>query len=262
MNPISETSASLRTGGLSSFALHIIAMALMLCDHLWGTFLLPYDWLTCAGRIAFPLFAFMLAEGFFHTGSRKAYARRLFLFALITEIPFNLMMGRRMFYPIHQNVLWTFLLAVFLMSLYERIRRIRRTAVKIAAYPLVTLAFFLLGFLTFVDYYGYGILMAALFYFTRVDASAAGQKRAVSITLQILGMYWINFEMMKGLAYPVDLLGLHMELPQQGLALLALPLIWLYHGKQGPYNKSIRALYYWFYPVHMLILAGIVRFFA
>ena len=49
---------------LTSFALHMMAMVLMLCDHLWATLLTSQDWLTWVGRIAFPLFAFMLAEGF------------------------------------------------------------------------------------------------------------------------------------------------------------------------------------------------------
>ena len=49
---------------ITSFALHILAMLFMLCDHLWATLLTSQDWLTWVGRIAFPLFAFMLAEGF------------------------------------------------------------------------------------------------------------------------------------------------------------------------------------------------------
>ena len=49
----------------SSLSLHIMAMAFMLCDHLWGTIIPGNDWLTCIGRISFPLFAFMIVEGYF-----------------------------------------------------------------------------------------------------------------------------------------------------------------------------------------------------
>ena len=64
--------------------LHIIAMTLMLMDHLWATLLPAQDWLTCIGRIAFPVFAFMTVEGYFHTHNLKKYMLRLLLFALIS----------------------------------------------------------------------------------------------------------------------------------------------------------------------------------
>ena len=54
--------------------------------------------------------------------------------------------------------------------------------------------------------------------------------------------------------YEVSLFGRTFFIMRQGLALLALIPIWLYRGKQGPYNKAIKNLYYWFYPVHLLIL--------
>ena len=69
--------------GITSFVLHILAMAFMLSDHLWAT-VIPWnaEWMTCLGRLAFPIFAFMTVEGFFHTKNLKRYAGRILLFTL------------------------------------------------------------------------------------------------------------------------------------------------------------------------------------
>lgn len=244
-----------RSFGLSSFALHCIAMALMLGDHMWGTNLLQYDILTAVGRIAFPLFSFMIVEGFFHTSSRKKYALRLAVFALISEIPFNLMMGGSIFNPLDQNVLFTFLLAVALMCIYEKIRLKKRLIVRLPLYILITLAFYIIGMFTFVDYYGYGILITAMFYFTRISKDEPTWKKLLCKAAQLVVLFYICNEMIKGLAITVELFGYELELCQQSLAVLALPLIWLYNGRQGPYNKFIKYFYYFFYPAHILVLS-------
>lgn len=237
---------------VNSMMLHIMAMGLMLCDHLWGTIVPGNEWLTCIGRLAFPIFAFLLVEGYFHTSNLKKYVKRLFIFALISEIPFNLAMGSSITYILHQNVLWAFLIGIWLIHLNEKVKN-KKLFVRIIVGVSTTLLGYILGFATFVDYYGYGIAMILIFYFFR------GEKYWNYIG-QFLALAYVNIELMKGLSYEVNLFNKVYFIPKQAFALLSLIPIWLYHGKQGAHNKVIKYVYYAFYPVHLLIL-GLIKIF-
>jgi len=235
----------------TSAALHILAMTCMLCDHLWGTVVPGNDWLTCIGRLAFPIFAFLLVEGYFHTSNLRRYALRLFLFALLSEIPFNLAIGGRVLYPLHQNVLWSFLLSLWLIHRNEQARKTgklwRMLLTGGASLALGTV----LGLVTFVDYYHAGILTVLVFYYFR------GEKWQHRLG-QLLCLGYINLEILGGLVYEIPLFGQVLTIHQQGFALLALIPIWLYRGKQGHRSKAFQYLCYAFYPAHLLIL-GLIR---
>ena len=130
---------------ISAAVLHVIAMTLMLMDHLWATLFPAQDWLTCAGRLAFPIFAFMTVEGYFYTHNLKKYIFRLFLFALLSEVPFDLMYGGTWFYPVHQNVIWTFLLGILGIHLIEMARKNQKRWVYLLVAILVVVTGMLLG---------------------------------------------------------------------------------------------------------------------
>lgn len=238
---------------LTAAVLHIIAMTLMLMDHLWATLLPAREWLTCAGRVAFPIFAFMAVEGYFHTRSFKKYILRMLLFAVLSEIPFDLMYGGTWFYPVHQNVLWTFLLGLLGVWLMEQVRKKGKTWMYLLVCVLVVPAGLVLGTLCMVDYYRGGVLTVFVFYFLH------GRKWWCFLG-QLAALYWLNVELLGGLMYPVQLFGMEFELCQQGLALLALIPIWLYRGRQGYHSKPFQYLCYAFYPVHMLLLVVVLNF--
>lgn len=238
---------------LTAAVLHIIAMTLMLMDHLWATLLPAREWLTCAGRVAFPIFAFMAVEGYFHTRNFKKYILRMLLFAVLSEIPFDLMYGGTWFYPVHQNVLWTFLLSLLGVWLMEQVRKKGKTWMYLLVCVLVVPAGLVLGTLCMVDYYGVGVLTVFVFYFLH------GRKWWCFLG-QLAALYWLNVELLGGLMYPVQLFGMEFELCQQGLALLALIPIWLYRGRQGYHSKPFQYLCYAFYPVHMLLLVVVLNF--
>lgn len=237
---------------ISSSGLHLLAMFFMLLDHLWGTVVPGNEWMTCAGRLAFPIFAFLIAEGFHYTKNLKKYMQRLLLCALLSEIPFNLMLSGRIFNPIHQNVLWTFLIALVLMRWCEKLREApfwRRFLRWVSALAIG----FLVGTVTMVDYHGHGVMMVLIFYFFRGSdlRSRLGQ---------ILGLYWINFTLMGGLVYEYMFLGRLRTFPLQGFALLALIPIWLCRGRKGYDKPWFRIFCYLFYPLHMLALVVLRNF--
>lgn len=232
---------------VSSAGLHILAMGLMLCDHMWAMLFPAAEWLTCLGRLAFPIFAFLTAEGYSRTHDLKRYLLRLLAWAVVAEVPFDLMYGGSAFYPLHQNVLWTFLLSLLLIALIDQCRaRFSPVPASLATIALALLGYFL-GYVTMVDYYGVGVLTVLAFHIFpgRDWTSRLGQ---------LFCLYVLHVHLLGGLYYEISLFGLQVEIVQQGLALLALIPIWLYRGRQGFHNKGFRYFCYAFYPAHMLAL--------
>lgn len=235
----------------TSFTLHLLGMVFMLCDHLWGAILPGNDWLTCLGRLCFPIYAFLLVEGYFHTSNLKKYAKRLFFFALLSEIPFNLMMSGQAFYPVHQNVLWSFLLGMGLITLNENAKKKGKLWLRILTGGGTLLLAYIMGIVTMVDYYHAGVLTVLAFYFFR-------GRRWWNYLGQLFCLYYINLELLGGFMYEIELFGSTFWLARQGLALLALIPIWLYRGKQGHHSKGWQYFCYAFYPLHALIL-GLIQ---
>ena len=238
-------------GGLTSNMLRVIAVLLMVSDHVWATYMSFGDWMTYIGRMAFPIFAFQIAEGFVHTKNFKKYALRLLGFALVSELPFNLFYSSRWLNPYHQNVLFTLLLGLLAIKVIDGIKK-DRSGKNIVLSMLYLLLILLASVIGFVDYGHLGMLTVVMFYLMR-DFPFAWLG-------QLVGMILLNITFFEGLVFPVEILGKTFEIPSQGFAVFALIPIWLYGGRKGKSSKALQYGFYAFYPVHMLVLYLIKHF--
>lgn len=207
--------------GLNSFALKIIALTSMVIDHV-GAVLFPKCLaFRIIGRLAFPIYAFLIVEGFCHTHDVKKYMARLTAFAILSEVPFDLAFYGKCFEFSHQNVFFTLLLGVLLLYFYSN----QQSTVGKAGYMAL---FLLMGELMRTDYGMWGVLMIFCFYLYRENIQA----KIISIAaIQILVLGGV-----------------------QSYAIAAIIPIAFYNGEKGPGWKYF---FYAAYPLHLLILFGI-----
>ena len=228
---------------LNGFHLKLIAICTMFIDHL-GYTLFPGDlWLRCVGRVAFPIFCFLIAEGCVYTHDRRKYALRLLAFALLSEIPFNLMNSGAVWDRYHQNVLWTLLAGALVCWLMDwAIKRHTRKAFVITIIGLLA-AFWLIG-LAETDYGSDGMMLVVVFYLIkRMRCSSDKKMLHYAIVLALFSIAVMNWN-------------LSIEL----WSLAALVPIWLYNGQRGFSPKAVQYGFYAFYPVHILVLSLIAMY--
>ena len=238
-----------RRWGLTSNQLRFLALGLMLLDHLWATLVPGQLWMTCLGRLAFPIFAFQIAEGYAHTHDWKAYAKRLFWFGVISEVPFNLMIFSSPIFPFHQNVMFTLLLGLCAIHYLDVAWQIEKPLARWK--PLLkSMGCILLGGIGMTDYGMLGVTTVVLFWVCR--------RLPYSWVFQLAGMLALHVFAAEGQTVPLTLGSFFWEAPLQAFAVLALPLIWLYNGQKGRSSKALQYAAYAFYPVHMLVLATIL----
>lgn len=225
---------------MTAFSLKLIAMLAMLADHV-GMVLFPEQiWLRCIGRLAFPIFAFQIAEGYLKTHDKTKYALRLFLFSLLSEVPFDLMISGQPFFWEKQNILWTLLLALLLIHITsEALVRMEEPIVRLTAIFFAAILSFTAAQLLRSDYGGLGVLMVFLFYVLKSRNHGIQTLFILTVNYLIGGTnisVWVA-------EFPMQLLGTAAMLP-----------ICLYKGKQGPHGKLWTWSCYAFYPLHLLIL--------
>lgn len=225
--------------------LRLVACLLMLCDHMWATVVPGNMWMTWVGRLAFPIFAFQIAEGFIHTSSFSHYAKRLLIFGIISEIPFDLVYGGSMLYPFHQNVMFTLLFGLLAIKALDRAREKHTLKAVVGGICLAALCC-LGGAITFSDYGALGVLTVIMFYICR--------DFPLSQLVQLCFMLVFNMALFRGEYIPLTICGHYLEFQTQGFAVLALIPIWLYNGKKSISSKAVQYGFYMFYPLHLLVL--------
>ena len=228
---------------LNGFHLKLIAICTMFIDHL-GYTLFPGDlWLRCVGRVAFPIFCFLIAEGCVYTHDRRKYALRLLAFALLSEIPFNLMNSGAVWDSYHQNVLWTLLLGALVCWLMDWALK-KCTPLSFMLTGAVMLAAYWLLEIGNTDYGGWGMLLVVMFYGVHRAPGGAVSK----MIAQLFGLTFFSLAAMGGYV--------SIEL----WSLVALVPIWLYNGQRGFSPKAVQYGFYAFYPVHILVLSLIAMY--
>ncbi len=253
------TGAALKNAAyVSMFIDHFFAviflnyMNLHLVNGGWDPRLLPiYRAGRAIGRIAFILFAFLIVEGFLHTRSRARFLLRLFLFALLSEIPFDLAFSGKMIAWKSQNIYWTLFLGVLLLTLWEYLSRYRSVLVKMGRI-LIVIAFCAAAFLGATDYRFMGVLLILTFYLTR---EKSGDVRVMTVGLvMFFGIWGSNLIRYAGKYTANDFF---LTSLREMYGLFAFLFIFLYNGEKG--KQLPKPFYYGFYPVHLLILYGIAR---
>lgn len=223
---------------LNGFHLKLIAICTMLIDHMGYTLFPGVMWLRCVGRVAFPIFCFLIAEGCVYTHDRKKYAARLLVFALLSEIPYNLMNSGMIWDPYDQNVLWTLLTGALVCWLIDWALK-KCTPLSFVLTGAVMLAAYWLLEIGNTDYGGWGMLLVAAFYGVHRAPSGA----VVKMIAQAFGLAFFSLGVMGGY--------LSIEL----WSLVSLAPIWLYNGQRGFSHKAVQYGFYAFYPVHILALS-------
>ena len=228
----------------------MMAMAFMLCDHVFFTLCQDQIWMNCIGRLAFPIFAFLASEGYYHTHSFKDYMRRLLVTAVLSEIPFNLMVSGRIFFPQYQNVLWTFIIALLLVHADDLGRSTRyRLPVRIGVFILAYLS----GRYLSTDYGYIGIYTVMAFCYFRGNSPEC---RLAQLSAMLL--LHIPLAMNPGI---LEILSGKLVISRQAFAVFALIPLWLYDGRQGLHGMHFQKFCYGFYPVHMAVLS-MIRFWS
>lgn len=201
----------------------------MLLDHIGAT-MVQGNTLRIIGRIAFPIYCFLMAEGAYYTKNPRKYFLRLAIGLVLSELPFDLAFRLKPTWE-YQSVMVTLLVGLLVV---EIVQNSKWDITKL----LAVCAGFAFAEWANTDYGGYGVLLVVLFSQTR-------------------GKLWLQTIMVAMFAWMINsfrITVLGMKIPIEMFAVLAMIPIGLYSGKKDSSSKALQWVFYLFYPVHLTVL--------
>ena len=223
---------------MSSFLLKIIACFTMLLCHIpfvYPQYSVPLMYI---GKISFPLYAFLISEGYVHTRNFSKYLTRLIVFGVISQIPAYLLFFWIYFNCLYLNIFFTIALGLLWIRIYDKIKS------KYISTPLIILLAVIAELLKF-DYGAFGVLMIVCFYVFK--------RNKLNMVLSQMFLMFILY-MKKMSYYTFSLFNLQYILFQLLFSVISLAIILTYNGKKGKSSGKIKLMFYFFYPVHLIIL--------
>ena len=230
---------------MSAFVLKVIALISMACDHSSYVLFGHFSFLNYIGRIAFPIFAFQISEGYIHTKNLKNYLLRLFVFALISQAPFILFTSMYSD-SLNLNIFFTLFLGLIAITIFDKLYKLDYKN-NILHYLYVAIGLIFVALISFFatilhcDYGYYGIAIIFIFYLLKEHKILMNLAFIICTVLYYLRnlLYSSNFEIYLWI-----------------IVFTCLPLVFinLYNNKKG---KDTKYFLYLFYPIHLLILWGI-----
>ena len=238
---------------LTGASLKVLACAAMFADH--AVKVLPAGRVTylilssVIGRIAFPVFCFLLTEGFFRTKDRGRYLLRMVLFAALSEVPFDLAIYQIFWYPRYQNTLWSLSLGLLMFCCLHRIEQFRdmQAGASWIARGAVIGGFCAAAHALHVDYGARGLLCLAVLYCLWSLHYAVPEEAREKTQLSVgFPAFW---------AAVWGCVCLNLKKFSNPGAFLAAILLYFYNGERGRVRSKY--LFYIFYPAHLLLLCAL-----
>ena len=202
------------------------------------------------GRLTAPIMCYFIAEGFIHTRSKKKYGKRLFIFALISQIPYIYLVAGRL-WVMKLNMIFTLFFCFMILLCLE----------KIGSIPLKIICILGLGWMChYCDWGTMAPLWVLLFYLLKADKKKMAMfTKSGVLPKALFYIFTCIFWVVRSCSVAVSGGEEWYSALWQAGSLGALPILYIYNGESGKNSKFSKWFFYWFYPVHLLILGVMFR---